>query len=70
MIYAKDDLLRIAYLNISDSNYSVDIAALRGFCLGAGIHPMGLTKWLQDQLCEDYPSELPDNWLYAQGDGI
>jgi len=65
--YQTDDLVRIANILISESNYAVDVAALNGFCLGAGIKLHSLEAWLRQHLGERFPTELPGNWLYARG---
>lgn len=61
------DLMRLAYLVISQSNYAVDIASLNGFALGIGIHPGKLEGWLREKLGDKFPTELPDYWIYAKG---
>ena len=64
---SESDLLRVAYLEISDSPYTLDQTALDGFCLGLGVHRGRLRSWLQERLGEKFPVELPKSWIFAEG---
>lgn len=67
MEHNKEDLVRVAHLVISDSSYAVDQAAINGFCVGANVQPRNLESFLKEKLAEDFPKDLPENWLYARG---
>jgi len=51
---------------LSESNYAVDIASLRGFCLGANIEAKDLKQYLMEHLGE-FPKCIPENFIYAAG---
>jgi hypothetical protein len=67
MTVSKEDLIRVANLVIAESNYAVDIASLRGFCIGVNVHLNQLNSYLEGLLGDDYPKSLPDSFLYAEG---
>ena len=60
-------LKHIALIELSDSNYTSDVFSLRGFAIALSLEPHELAGWLREQLGEDYPTILPENWIYGEG---
>jgi hypothetical protein len=67
MNITKKDLIRVANIVIADSQYAVDHASLCGFALAVGVTHYGLRDWLVEKLGSDFPTSLPDGWIYAEG---